>query len=66
MKLIIDRFEGEFAVVELESGKTVNCPKAILPDNAKEGSILNITVDNDATNKKLQENTNRMNRLFRD
>ena len=52
--------------MELESGKTVNCPKAILPDNAKEGSILNITVDNDATNKKLQENTNRMNRMFRD
>ena len=66
MKLIIDRFEDDFAVVELESGQMINCPKAMLPDTAKEGSILIITVDNDATNKKLQENTNRMNRLFRD
>lgn len=66
MKLIIDRFEGEFAVVELENGQTINCPKVMLPDSAKEGSILNITVDNEATEKKLQENTARMNRLFRD
>lgn len=66
MKLIIDRFEGEFAIIEIENGQTINCPKAMLPDNAKEGSILNITVDNDATEKKLQKNTARMNRLFKD
>lgn len=66
MKLIIDRFEGEFAAVELENGQMISCPKAMLPDNAKEGSILNITVDNEAMEKKLQENTARMNRLFRD
>lgn len=66
MKIIIDRFEGDIAVVELPSGTMINCPKELLPDNAKEGSILTITVDNDATNKKLQENTSRMNRLFKD
>ena len=55
MKLIIDRFEGDFAVVELESGQMINCPKAMLPDTAKEGSILFITVDNDATNKSCRK-----------
>lgn len=66
MKLIIDRFEGEFAIVEIPDGQIINCPKVLLPADAKEGSILNIAVDNDATNKKLLENTNRMNRLFKD
>ena len=56
MKLIIDRFEGDFAVVELPNGQMIDCPKVLLPDNAKEGSILNITVDEDATNEKLQKN----------
>lgn len=66
MKFIVDRFEGNFAVVELSDGQMVNCPKILLPDDAKEGSILNINVDNVETNRKLQENTNRMNRLFKD
>ena len=66
MKLIIDRFEGDFAVVELPSGQMLDCPKALLPANAKEGSILNITVDEDSTNEKLQKVTERMNKLFRD
>lgn len=66
MKLIIDRFEGDFAVIELPDGKMIDCPKAVLPDDAKEGSILNITVDETATNDKLKTVTERMNKLFRD
>ena len=66
MKLIIDRFEGDFAVIELPDGKMIDCPKALLPDDAKEGSILNITVDETATNDKLKTVTERMNKLFRD
>lgn len=66
MKLIIDRFEGKFAVVELENGQTINCPKVMLPDNAKEGIILTIAVDDSATAEKLRENTAKMNRLFKD
>ncbi len=66
MKIIIDRFEGEFAVVELLDGKMINCPKELLPENAKEGSIINIVVDEAATTEKLQKNTERMNRLFKD
>lgn len=66
MKLIIDRFEGDFAVVELSDGRMIDCPKSLLPDNAKEGSIINITVDETATNDKLKKVTKRMNKLFKD
>ena len=66
MRIIIDRIEGDFAIVELPNGQMIDCPRAMLPDNAKEGSILNITVDEEATNEKLQKVTERMNRLFRD
>ncbi|MBQ4517556.1 MAG: DUF3006 domain-containing protein [Clostridia bacterium] len=66
MKIIVDRFEGNIAVVELEDGSIIDCPKALLPANAKEGSIINITVDEKATEEKLQKLTNRMNRLFKD
>ena len=64
MKVIIDRFEGNFAVTELPNGKTVNCPLELIPENAKEGSIINITVDEKETNRKLKEAEERMNRLF--
>ena len=66
MKIIVDRFEGNIAVVELEDGNIIDCPKALLPPNAKEGSIINITVDENATEEKLQKLTNRMNKLFKD
>ena len=66
MKIIVDRFEGNIAVVELEDGNIIDCPKALLPPNAKEGSIINITVDENATEEKLQKLTIRMNRLFKD
>lgn len=66
MRIIVDRFEGNIAVVELEDGNIIDCPKALLPPNANEGSVINITVDEKATEEKLQKLTNRMNRLFKD
>lgn len=66
MKIIIDRFEGNVAVVELLNGTTIDCPIALLPDNACEGSIVNITVDEKATEEKLHSLTDRMNRLFKE
>ena len=66
MRVIVDRFEGNIAAVELEDGSVIDCPKAILPPNAKEGSIKNNTVDEKATNAKLKEVTARMNKLFKD
>ena len=60
------RFEGELAVVELPNGNMINCPKAILPGDAKEGVIISIVVDEKATEEKKKSLTDRMNRLFKD
>ncbi len=49
MKLTIDRFEGEYAVAELPDGSLVNLPKKVLPADAGEGDIINITVDRNET-----------------
>lgn len=61
MKLIIDRFEGEFAVCETPDSKFVNIPKIVL-ENAREGSCINITVSEDNTLK--EENENLLKKLF--
>ena len=47
MEIIIDRFEGEYAVVEITKGKMVNMPKVLVPD-AKEGDVIKIIVDKGA------------------
>lgn len=39
MRVIIDRFEGDFAVVEVEEGVTVNMPRILVPD-ANEGDTV--------------------------
>jgi hypothetical protein len=40
MRLIVDRFEGSYAVCEDEEKNMVSILKAELPDDAKEGSVL--------------------------
>ena len=49
IKIIIDRFEGDFSVVELENGTTVDMPGLLIPKGAKEGDILKISIDEDET-----------------
>ena len=39
MKVIIDRFEEDFAVIE-DNGVIINVPRSELPENATEGSVL--------------------------
>lgn len=41
VKGIIDRFEGEFAVVEVD-GTTKDFPKSIFPKNASVGDVVEI------------------------
>lgn len=45
MKVIIDRFEGDFAVCEREDRKMIDVEISRIPSSAKEGDILNITDD---------------------
>lgn len=55
MRIIVDRFENNIAVVELPNGTMINCPKELIPDSAKEGSIISIMIDNNATATKLEK-----------
>lgn len=41
--IIIDRFEGEWAVLE-HDGRTFNFPKTLLPADVREGDVLKISV----------------------
>ena len=45
MKVTIDRFEGEFAVVEKPDRTMMNIRRSKLPEAAKEGDILIIEGD---------------------
>ena len=48
MKVIVDRFEGDYAVVEIAIGKCVNIPRVLVPD-AKEGDIIKIEIEKKET-----------------
>lgn len=48
MKVIIDRFEGDIAVLEMPDMQFVNAP-AKLFEGAKEGDVISITIDTDET-----------------
>ena len=41
----IDRFEGDFAIVELEDKTFSNIPRIAIPLEAKEGSVIDVTID---------------------
>ena len=48
-RLIIDRFEGKYAICEDEERKTFAIEIAELPENTKVGSLLEINDDGEIT-----------------
>ncbi len=55
MKAVIDRFEGEYAVVLFGDDEIkVDIPKTLLPEGAKEGSWLNINFEIDIEGERNQ------------
>lgn len=66
MKFIIDRFEGDFAVVELADGKITQIPKCVLPTDAQEGDVLSIRVEANETSNRKKAVEEKMNMLFKD
>lgn len=70
MKGVIDRFEGDYAVVELEDGKMKDIKKSLIPDDAKEGDILIINekginkIDKEETHKRKEEINSLMDELY--
>ena len=65
MKVVIDRFEGGFAVVELEKNRWANIPKALIP-NAREGDIISIEVLKDESLKNKKKLSEKLESLFDD
>jgi hypothetical protein len=47
---VIDRFEGDMAVVEYQS-HTFNVPKKALPSGTEEGDFLSVSIDQEGTDK---------------
>jgi len=62
MQVIIDRFESEFAVVELPNKNTIDVPSILFPD-AKEGDVIDITIIHDETNKRKKTINELFNKL---
>jgi hypothetical protein len=62
MRVIIDRFEQDYAVVELEDGSMAHMAVKLLP-GAAEGDVVEIKIDREATaerKKRIEELRNSM------
>lgn len=65
--LIIDRLEGDWVVVEYEGG-TFNIPKALFPQQVREGDVvrISIVVDEEATKNRKKRVEQLADELFED
>ncbi len=63
MKVTIDRFEGAYAVCEIEKGRFVSIPAELVPD-AREGDIVSIEILREESDKKKEKLKSRLNGLF--
>lgn len=66
--IIIDRFEGEFAVCETDGGM-VDIKRSLLPGDAREGSVINekdgrYVIDTATENARKSRLFNMQNDLF--
>lgn len=71
MRVVIDRFEGEYAVCEQEDGSILQIEKQKIPREAGEGSVLfingdKIVLDKKETLKKKKEMNKWMENLWRE
>ena len=64
--MVIDRFEGNYAVIELDNGNFENMPRLLLPTNAKEGDKIIISIDTNETLARKEDIKSKMNKLFLD
>ncbi len=64
--LIIDRFEGDWAIIETENRHTFNLPRSILPPEVKEGDVISLQVGIDlvATKDRTEKSKSRLKNLF--
>lgn len=65
MRVVIDRFENNYAVVETEDKKFYNIDKNLLV-NAKEGDVIDIFINTEETKKRNISISNLVNKLFKE
>jgi hypothetical protein len=70
MRVVIDRFEGGYAVCEEEDRAMINIEKRRLPKGVKEGDVLIINgdvikIERQETNQKKEENKKLMDELWK-
>lgn len=65
MQVIIDRFEGNFAIVELPNKEMIDVPKVLFQD-AKEGEVIDIIINHSETNKRKKNISDLFNKLKTD
>lgn len=63
MKVIIDRFEGDFAVVEVEKGVMADLPRLLVPDG-REGDVVSIEIDRDETKARTDRIAEKAKKLW--
>lgn len=70
MKVIVDRFEGNYAVCECEDKTMINIEKSKLPLGVKEGSVIladgnSIIIDENETIIRINKIEKMMNDLWK-
>ncbi len=67
IKLIIDRFEGKYAILESQEKNPLisDFPRHLLPEGVKEGTVIrfNIDVDNKETERRRKSIKERLDNL---
>ncbi len=67
-RAIIDRFEGDLVVIEINE-EMIDVPRENIPSDAREGDVLIVngnvyTIDKNETNKRKREIQELMDKLF--
>ena len=70
MKYTVDRFEGDFAVLEDENRTMKDVPRGALPEEAKEGDVLifaegSYSLDSEETARRKEDVRERLQRLWK-
>ena len=66
MQVIIDRFEGDYVIVELPDLTFAQLPRCVTPGDAQEGDVLSICVDAEETERRQQELKQKMKNIWAD
>ena len=54
MRVIVDRFEGNYAIVEMDIGNMCVIPRKLIAD-AKENDVIDIDINEEETIKRKEE-----------